>query len=544
MIRIFGQTDKAFLSNGDVVLQAVKAKITKKDNGDYYLSLETGLEYVDYIVEGNIVVANTPQGDQAFRIDNVTKTKSKITTKAWHVSYDAKNYLIADSYVVDKTCNEALNHLNNATEPLSEFTVSSDITDVHSYRCVRKSLYEALQDIISRWGGHLVRNNFSISIKESIGVDNGVTVQYKKNLKEITCEENWNNVCTKLLPVGADGVLLNAVDPSASIYVTSPTQYALPYTKSVTFSQDINKEDFEDETAYLTALVADLRQQADAYLEVNSLPQVNYTLKANLDKITDIGDTVEVNDERLGILVTTHVIGFEYDCILDKYTQVEFGNFAPSLSNLVGTITQTASDVAYASAKNAQDDILSILSDSYVIYDGAKILIVDSLPKESAQDVITIDHTGIGFSQSGVAGQQTSKWSIGGDLSCLSAQIQSLSVNGNAVSDVIKSKGTTNGWTWRKYASGQVEAWLMGSISASEFTWSSWQNLYQGLKDLSLPFNIYNAVVIASVNDSGDVGWMANARVSNNNTCNLQIVRENNTGAVILSVLVRGTESS
>ena len=66
MIKVFGQTDTSFSSNGDIVLQSLKAKVHKEDNGNYYLDLETGLEYVDYIVEGNIVVANTPQGDQAF----------------------------------------------------------------------------------------------------------------------------------------------------------------------------------------------------------------------------------------------------------------------------------------------------------------------------------------------------------------------------------------------------------------------------------------------------------------------------------------------
>ena len=84
MIKVFGQTDTLFSSNGDVVLQAVKAKVHKADNGDFYLALETGLDYVDFLVEGNIVVANTPQGDQAFRVGNVTKTKSKLTTKAYH----------------------------------------------------------------------------------------------------------------------------------------------------------------------------------------------------------------------------------------------------------------------------------------------------------------------------------------------------------------------------------------------------------------------------------------------------------------------------
>ena len=82
MIRVFGQTDTIFTSNGDIVLNPLKAKIHKRDNSEYYLELETGLEYIDFIVEGNIVVANTPTGDQAFRLGNVTKTQHKLVSKS------------------------------------------------------------------------------------------------------------------------------------------------------------------------------------------------------------------------------------------------------------------------------------------------------------------------------------------------------------------------------------------------------------------------------------------------------------------------------
>ena len=444
MIKVFGQTDTSFSSNGDVVLRPLKAKVHKEDNGDFYLNLETGLDYVDYLVEGNIVVANTPQGDQAFRIGNVQKTKSKLTSKCYHVFYDSKNYLIADSYVVDKTCNDALDHLNSATEPQSEFETLSDVGTVNSFRCVRKSLYEAIQTVIERWGGHLVRDNFNIQIRTEIGQDNGVTVQYKKNLKDITCEENWDSVVTKLLPVGKDGILLNAIDPNADIYVTSSMQYDLPYTKTVSFTQDdINQEDYPSETAYQQALVSDLMMQAIEYLEINSLPQVNYTLKANIEKITDVGDTVEVIDDRLGINMLTNVIKYDYDCILEQYTEIEFGNFKQTLSGLVGNITASVdkdvtSQVEGISAslteqlQQSQETIMGVMGDSYVIYDGDQILVLDTLPKESATYVIRINNGGIGFSQGGINGTFTSAWTIDGTLN-----MQAINVI-NLVADMIK----------------------------------------------------------------------------------------------------------
>ncbi len=431
MIKIFEASDKEYTNNGEIVLQTTKAKVHKEDNGDFYISIEAPLSYIDYLVPNNIIVANTPQGDQAFRITNVENTRTKIKVKAYHVFYDSENYLIQDSYVVDKNCNDALDHLNSSTDTTSPFTTISDITKIASYRCVRKSLYEAIQVLLERYGGHLVRDNWTIGIRDSIGQDNGVTIQYGKNLKDIKATYNWDNVVTKLMPVGKDGILLNANDPTADVYLESETQYDIPYTKTVTFDQsEIVEEDYKDEDtgevdedAYIQALVNDLAEQGQTYLDTNSVPVVNYTLSANVEKVSDIGDTIQVIDQKLGIELETNIIKYEYDCVLDKYTQLEFGNFIPTLSGLVSSIanqTQQIVDESTATLQitlgqelqEAQDKIWNALGSSYVIYEGDKILVVDSLPKETATNVIMINNGGIGFSNSGINGPFNSAWTI------------------------------------------------------------------------------------------------------------------------------------
>lgn len=440
MIKLFNSTDTLFSSNGDKIIIPIKAKVHKEDNGDFYLDLETNLDYINYIVQGNIVVANTPQGEQAFRISNVTSTRKKITAKCYHIFYDSENYLIADSYVVDKDCNDALDHLNSATDTTSPFTTLSDITSINSFRCVRKSLYEAIQTVLERWGGHLVRDNWTIKIMSSIGQDNGVTIRYGKNLKSITCDANWDDVVTKLMPVGKDGILLNAVDSNQDLYVYSGVTYSIPFTKTISFEQDINVEDYETEEAYIQALVDDLLLQADDYVNNNCYPKLNYTLKANIEKITDIGDVIEVIDERLGISLLTNVISYDYDCILEKYTELEFGNFTQKLSNLmsnINTTTQTAITEANqnlqitlsSELQEAQDNIWNALGSSYCIYEGDKILIVDTLPKEDATNVIMINNGGIGFSQTGINGTFQSAWTIDNVLNMEQINVINLTAN-------------------------------------------------------------------------------------------------------------------
>lgn len=443
MIRVFGPTDKAYTSNGDIVIQAKKATVHKEDNGDFYLDLACGTQYKDYIVSNNVIVADTPQGAQAFRILNPTVTRSKITCKCWHVFYDSQNYLIADSYVVDSTCNVALDHLNSATEPKSPFSTISDVPTIDSFRCVRKSLYEAIQTVIERWGGHLVLDNWSIGIRQRIGTDNGVTVRYGKNLKDIKAVYDWSKVVTKLLPVGKDGLLLNAKDASASIYVTSDVQYPVPYTKTVSFSQDIDKDDYASDGEYQAALIDDLLRQATDYINAHNVPAVNYTMSANVERVTDIGDTVEVIDDRLGLDMMTSIISYDWDCITQRYTKLEFGTFQPKLSglmgNVAGTAESTATKVVGAATSLLSDRIAEseskingTLSNAYCVYDGNQILIVDSLPKETAHNVMRISSAGIGFSQSGINGKFTSAWTIDGTLN-----MQQINVI-NLVADLIK----------------------------------------------------------------------------------------------------------
>lgn len=441
MIRVFSSTDKDFTSNGDVVINPLRANVHKVDNGDYYLELDCSHDYSDYLKPGNIVVAPTPTGDQAFRIEApVENTRTKIRLKLWHVYYDSENYLIADSYVDNRTCNYALAHLNQATDNPSPFTTYSDVSGLNSFRCVRKSLSEAVSTVLERWGGHLVRDNFSIQIRNSIGQDNGVIIQYRKNLKEIVVTEDWSAVTTKLLPVGADGITL------PEVYLYAETSYPIPFTKTASFDQsNIVREDYPTEEAYQAALIVDLRAKGTEYLKTAQYPSINYTLSANVDKITDVGDIVQVYDERLGVNITAAVLSFDYDCILGKYTSVEFGSVAPSLSNLLPSVTAevntslsqyTADITAYLSqaVSIAVSEIWEALGASYVVYNGDEIIVLDSLPAQSATNVIKINENGISVSYSGVLGSFSTVWSISGglDLTKLSEiKLGNSSVGGN-----------------------------------------------------------------------------------------------------------------
>ena len=44
-------------------------------------------------------------------------------------------------------------------------------------------------------------------------------------MQDITASYNWDNVVTKILPVGKDGIMLNALDETQDIYLYSDIIY-------------------------------------------------------------------------------------------------------------------------------------------------------------------------------------------------------------------------------------------------------------------------------------------------------------------------------
>lgn len=438
MIKVFNSNEQVFNSNGEKILHPTKAIILKEDNGDYNLELETSINEADWVQSGNILVVDTPWGEQGFRVFNPQKKSNKITCVCRHLFFDTENYLIKDSYVVDKTLNDALDHLNLACDVTTPFTTLSNVQGINTYRCVRKSLYEAINVLIERWGGHLIRNNFNITINSTIGQDNGIVLNYGKNISEFTAKENWDEVVTKILPTGKDGLML------PETYLYSNIQYDIPYTKTISFTQDLEKENYSTEQEYQSALEEDLRTQATNYLNINQYPKIAYTLKADVEKVTDVGDIIVVKYEKFNVNMTTNIISVKWDAISQKYIEINFGNFKNKLSDLITNVTdntkeeinnniQTEVIPAVSDKLNeAYDKIWNALGNSYCIYEGDKILIVDKLPKEIATNCIMINSQGIAFSQNGINGSFTSAWLIDGTLN-----MQAINVI-NLTADLIK----------------------------------------------------------------------------------------------------------
>lgn len=436
MIRVYDPTERLFNHNGLKVLSPLFAEILKVDNGDYYIELEDLLDNLEYYQKGMIIRVTTPWGIQGFRCDNPIIQNNRISCKAWHLSYDSENYIINDATSTDKNCNDALNHYNDNTDTKSPFTVISDIPALKTTRAVRKSLYAVFVDLLNTYSGHWERDNFTFGIRSRIGQDRGVVLAYNKNITDIKVEEVWDNVCTKLLPyikVDDEEITLD------EIYVeANENLYDIPNTKAIEFK-------FEEGEGVVvpssrSAWQEWLRGQALMYLEANKLPKVNYSVSAELDNVSDVGDIIYVKHPKCKIDLITNVISVKYDAIKGRYTAVEFGNFKreiKSLVNEVANVIKTDIDknivnnnaLLQAELGKATSEINTVLSGGYVINNGNEILIVDRLPKEESTYCLKINNAGIGFSRTGIYGTFHSAWTIDGTLNMQAINVINLTAS-------------------------------------------------------------------------------------------------------------------
>jgi phage minor structural protein len=433
MIRVYDAKETAktdFIGNAIKFLTPLVAEITKVDNGDYFLEVEDVLDNLEYYQKGMVLVADTPWdglvGD-AFRCDNPRVQNNRISCKAWHLSYDSKNYIINEAKAENMNCNDALDAYKKNTDTECPFSLSSDIRTVATTEAKRKSLFDVFADLANVYSGHWDRRGRNFSIKSRIGQDRGVVLAYGKNITDFKVEENWDNVCTKILPYTT--IKTDQGDAEFTleeVYVElGESLYDVPYTKAVKFENNFT----EDGITNVPLAQEWLHAKAVEYLEANKYPQVNYSVSANIDNISDIGDTVHIRHPKLSKwhTIPTNVISVKYDVIAGKYTAIEFGNFRKKIRNLVDEVVArvetnsnkqiaTNNALLQAQLEEATASINSVLGESSVINNGSEILIVDRLPKEKAVHCLKINSAGIGFSSTGIYGTFNSAWTIDGTL--------------------------------------------------------------------------------------------------------------------------------
>ena len=283
----------------------------------------------------------------------------------------------------------------------------SDIDVSNTYAIDKQNPVDAIMGsdgIISRYGGELVRDNLTIRLYQSRGLDRDVLISYGKNVIGINETIDISSVVTRLMPIGKDGLLL----PEKYLDSSLISNYPHPIVKAIEFNN--------------CETTADLRIAGQTYLSQNDKPLVNYKIDfieltktveyANYSILETVymGDTVTVRHSKLGIDLKFKVIRIRTNALTNRIEEVELGSFKPnlatSINNAIASLSnqqaQDKSDLQQA-IDNATSQINSALG-GYVVKRNGELLIMDTEDVSTATKVWRWNEGGLGYSGTGYNG--------------------------------------------------------------------------------------------------------------------------------------------
>ena len=404
MITIHEKTAKTFGTLGLGALLPASCFVTEELNGAFELEMEHPYDEGGkwrHIERGRILYAPTPTGPQPFRIYNTTPSMDSIKANARHIFYDLLDNLCGNIVSVG-TAAQAMAAVHAAMAYPMPFSFSTDITKTGRLTASRVNPVQALisndenmESFVEAFGGELLRDHFSVAMKESIGADRDVAIRYGKNLSGLEVNEDESDVRTRVLAYGKNDIFTAVDSPHLNDYV---------YPKILVL---------EDESAETTA---QLRQKALELFREDEidLPKVNIKVDfVPLAKTEEYRDFAALEDVRLGDMVTVinskmgfskraKVISYAWDCLREQYEKVELGDFLPTLASAVtnGTKSYRVAVEAGLEAKNA----IAMLSGRIAITEQHFYVAVDTEDYLTSDRLFRFGEEGLQFTESGIDG--------------------------------------------------------------------------------------------------------------------------------------------
>ena len=434
MIRYFKRQETDFNHN-ETILKPISCYIIEEANGMFELEAEFPKNIS--ISKGDIIKAPSPRGEQLFRIYRYIKTLTGKKVYARHIFYDlSKNFLI--NINLDSVSGfSALKKIINSCEISHNFVGISNVLVINSASYERVNPVQAIigdnNSILNTWGGNLIRDNHSIRI-ENEGTDRGYEIRLGKNLIGIEDDSDESAVKTRLYPT----VVLGDNDSLYSIpekYVDSPliNNYGDPIIYPVEVSLSDEQKELSMEEIYEI-----MRNYCLGLFEVGNIdkPVINYKVDfielskteqykdlAILEKL-DLYDLITVNVSHLDINVKARCIKYKYDCLKERYTTIELGDFSQvSRYTTDGIVSQINNRLKVnESAVEYATNVITGNKGGYVVtrrYPNGKpyeILIMDTEDINTAENVFRLNNSGLGFSRNGYNGSYDTAMTIDGHI--------------------------------------------------------------------------------------------------------------------------------
>lgn len=451
---LYAASETDFTTNGiGLLTDAVSCTVTEERNRAYEATLVYPAKghLAEYIAEDAIIKAKANDTDepQLFRIYKSGKQIGSNTTwNAEHISYELTGNPVERFSVSGVNAEQALNRLLAAAVFKHKYTATSDITTVNSTSIAdvvsaRKALGGVEGSILDTWGGEYHFNNYRIELLKARGADNGVTIEYGKNLTDAKQERNISNIVTaifpyaKYTPEGTENEVFVSLKEKTLVHADA-ANYAYKRCEIVDFSSE-----WESGTIITEDM---LRAKAEAYLEkISTEPDINITLSyAQLKKTKDykniqamesvaLCDTVKVRIDKLQIEATAKIVKAKYDSLKERYDTMEIGSVRTNLTKQLTATQQEITDSIKRNQTRAEQikkqieqtivDVTAAItgnSGGYVVLYPEKnpqeIYILDQPELSKAKNVWRWNLAGLGHSNTGVNGKFTTAITADGQI--------------------------------------------------------------------------------------------------------------------------------
>lgn len=358
-IRIYDMNEYKFDHNGICTIKPTKCEITRNlYDYLYFLNLTYPL-YIDNkwkeLVENRIIHVKDERFDDYFRIVKTTKTDYEIEVYCEHVFFDLEKNFIENLEISPNTKgNSAIQKILNSTKFSHHFTGTSNITRTGKATIVGENVISALigdgdNTFLHGWsdrglniGVELDMNKFTFALNDKIGIDSECIISYGKNLSSISCETDFSQLVTQIMPVGDDNIMLDEKYVSSS----KINKYPNPVIKKIKYDFIKCKEspnysgDGTDAYDTMEQAKAELKRLAQLEFSINKVDEPLITFNINFIDLSrteeyknykkllslNIGDTVYIRHRLLDIDITARVVEYTYDFLSANFNNVTLGN--------------------------------------------------------------------------------------------------------------------------------------------------------------------------------------------------------------------------
>ena len=371
-----------FNHNGlGLLTDTLSCYVTEELNGMFELTLTYPINGIHADgIEVNCIIRVEPrenaQSMEPFRIYRISRQiNGQITVYAQHITYQMTLIPVMPIAYDNRSANGALQSIAEMAVGTSSWR-SQYLTRIVASPCAYNRMgWESAQkefglkeptslrsviggiegSFLDVYGGEITWSYPNITFAESRGSNNGVVIEYGRNMLSLIDDNSMAGVITGICPY-----CRNMVDGNEQILTLTEKILESQYASAFPFKRlacvDLSEKFTDNGGDAVTE--AQLRTAGNAYLTENAVgvpkfsievsfisPQkdLGYTL-INASTAPSLGDTVTVKFSALGLSTTEKVTKAVYDVLLERYSSITVGRPAQDLATAISNI-QTGSEI-------------------------------------------------------------------------------------------------------------------------------------------------------------------------------------------------------